>query len=179
VPAALVRVVVELVVELVVDFAEAIPVVPGRRVPVAGAVVRFEAAGPAIAFFSTTAFGEVGVEETAVSDVGADSGASVRWTTSKPSVSDMMGFVGKTVVAIGRIGQSNSYRRLANKFIPCLLESLLFPDRSTGIGSCQPAEDALQDAWTGLGLTKTVKRKQQQASQGKMSRNNAHRRAVF
>ena len=113
VPAALVRVVVELVVELVVDFAEAIPVAPGRRVPAAGAVVRFEAAGPAVAFFSTVAFGEVGVEETAVSDAGADSGASVCWTTSKPSASDMMGFVGKAVVAIGRIGQCNSDGLLA------------------------------------------------------------------
>jgi hypothetical protein len=79
VPAALVRV-VELVVELVVDFVEAAPVAAGRRTPeVALVVARFEAAGPAVVFFSTVAVGEVGVEGTAGSEVGAgaDSGASV------------------------------------------------------------------------------------------------------
>jgi hypothetical protein len=98
--AALVRVAV-LVVELVVDFVEAAPVAAGRRVPeVAVAGVRFAAAEPTVAFFSTLGFGEVGVEGTADSDGGAD--VSVCWTTSKPSASDMMGCVGKAVGTIGR-----------------------------------------------------------------------------
>jgi hypothetical protein len=101
VPAALVRV-VELVVELVADFVEAVPVAPGRRAAeAAGAVVRFAAAVPAVAFFSAAAFGDAGVAGAAASGAGAgagaDAGASECWTTSKLSASDMMGYAGAAV----------------------------------------------------------------------------------
>jgi hypothetical protein len=115
-PAMLVR-----VVELVVaGFVEAMPVVvPARRTPVpAGATVRFVAAVPSAIFLSATVFGEAGIFA-AVGEVGlfaaagsgvgavssagagagagADAGASPCWRTSRPSASDMMGYVSNAV----------------------------------------------------------------------------------
>jgi hypothetical protein len=66
-----------------------------------------------------------------------------------------------------------------NKLIPVVSSHSYSQTAALESEAVKPAENALQDAWTGLALTKTVKTKQQQASQGEMSRNNAHRRAVF
>lgn len=121
-PAALVRV-VELVVEPVVDLVGPVPEAAGRRVvEVAVAAVRRVAVVPVADFFSTEAFGEVGVAGDAGSGAaaaaagagsdagsvaGADAAASVCWTTSKLSPSDMMGYAGSTV---GSKGAEVDYR---------------------------------------------------------------------
>jgi hypothetical protein len=117
-PAMLVRV-VELVVAGFVEAMPVVPVVPVRRTPVpAGATVRFVVAVPSVAFLSAIVFGEAGVFA-AVGEVGlfaaagsgvgavsgagagagagADAGASPCWRTSKPSASDMMGYVSNAV----------------------------------------------------------------------------------
>ena len=123
VPAALVRV-VELVVEPVVDLVGPVPEAAGRRVvEVAVAAVRRVAVVPVADFFSAEAFGEVGVAgdagsgaaaeaaagagSDASSVAGADAAASVCWTTSKLSPSDMMGYAGSTV---GSKGAEVDYR---------------------------------------------------------------------
>lgn len=91
-----------LVVELAVDLVPVVLAPTGRRVVEdTGPVVRFVAVVPAVAFLSTVLFGEVGVEGATDSEVvteagaGTGAGASLCWTTSKLSASDMMGYGSK------------------------------------------------------------------------------------
>lgn len=103
------------VVEFAVGLVVPVPGAVGRRVAEgAVAVVRLAAVVLVGAFFTVVAFGEVvdtagdvgsasdtgadsGTASVGASVAGADADASVGWTTSKLSASDMMGCVGNAV----------------------------------------------------------------------------------